>query len=642
MKNFLFFFFALKTIISVNYEFEPIKEIIPKSSCLIFPGNSFKIYEYIPILNNDLNVVNETKSIYIKIYASSSLDIFIYDNYSKIEQDSDGIFINYIDELPYHDRFKKLENLICNKAYYFVLFNEEFRYNQPVDYQFFILDEINNIIRLNPSLSSDFNFFQTSNKPMKFNYKYENNKITLIRLSGKIKLQIFENDKLIYNHDTSRSYTLLNYTFIKNKEYNIIFEDLSNSDKERSTIYFQFFDDEKYLKYNYSQSSLLLLDDYEYSMEVDISKYSLGKNIIFLLFSSSGIEIKYQYKNEYKGNNLINLGRSSYSDYTINYIRIKKEKDYNNLIISIKSSGYSEYSSINLLKYAVEDIPYDTGALQVTKETVFYLDYFHFNQYDSFGFYSKQKFLFLEQSICNSTTIATFSEKVNLKIIKKEFYSFYYVKNALVFFSRELNDSSPLVYEVKKFNFPIIYKSVPEFKVYPIRYESKINQYLQLSQNNEFYFYVNYKYSIDVFLPIFGKYETIFIKEEDIETLSDLDFDKKNESDYNICGEYRGYLKIKNLNDFSMLQHFILDLYDSDKRELDTGKKYHFLVKRLIDYKYNLTIKATYVNKIIALKFRVFGLKQNKSIVMIFDENRYELNSNSLEIKYDYKNIIQI
>ena len=100
MKNFLFFFFSLKTIISVNYEFEPIKEIIPKSSCLIFPGNSFKIYEYIPLLNNDLNVVNETKSIYIKIYASSSLDIFIYDNYSKIEQDSDGIFINYIDELP--------------------------------------------------------------------------------------------------------------------------------------------------------------------------------------------------------------------------------------------------------------------------------------------------------------------------------------------------------------------------------------------------------------------------------------------------------------------------------------------------------------------------------------------------------------
>ena len=170
----------------------------------------------------------------------------------------------------------------------------------------------------------------------------------------------------------------------------------------------QFFDDEKYLKYNFSQSSLLLLDDYEYLMEVDISKYSLEKNIIFLLFSSSGIEIKYQYKNEYKGNNLINLGSSSFFDYTINYIRIKKEKDYNNLIISIKTSGYSEYSSINLLKYAVEDIPYDTGALQVTKETVFHLDYFYFNQYDSFGFYSKQKFLFLEQSICNSTTIATF------------------------------------------------------------------------------------------------------------------------------------------------------------------------------------------------------------------------------------------
>ena len=87
-----------------------------------------------------------------------------------------------------------------------------------------------------------------------------------------------------------------------------------------------------------------------------------------------------------------------------------------------------------------------------------------------------------------------------------------------------------------------------------------------------------------------------------------------------------------------MLQHFLLDFFHFHYgRELETGKKYHFLIKELIDYKIYLTIKATYVNKNIALKFRVFGLNQNKSIVMLFDENRYELNSNSLEIKYDYK-----
>lgn len=41
------------------------------------------------------------------------------------------------------------------------------------------------------------------------------------------------------------------------------------------------------------------------------------------------------------------------------------------------------------------------------------------------------------------------------------------------------------------------------------------------------YFYVNYGNLIDVFLPIFGKYETFFIKEKDIKNSSDFDFDKK-------------------------------------------------------------------------------------------------------------------
>ena len=630
MKNFLFFFFALKAIISVNYEYEPIKENIPKSSCLIFPGE-FKIYEYIPLLNNDLNGLNETKSVFIKIDESSSLYIYIYDNYSKIEQDSYGEFINYIDELSILEPFKKLENLTCNKAYYFVLLNRDNgRYSEPVDYQFFILDEINDIIQLNPSLSNDYNFFQTSNKPMKFYYKYEKNKITLIRLIGQIKFQIFENDKLIYNHDSFSDYKLLNYTFIKNNEYNIIFEEIFETYIDKPTIYFQFFDDEKFLKFNFTQSSLLLQGNYEYLMEVDISKYYIGENIIFLLFSFSEFKIQYQYKNEYKGNNLINLGRTRYGSLMVNYIRIKKEKDDNNLIINliinIKPPEHSGYSSINLLKYEVQDISSDTEDLLVTEEKVLYLDYFYFNQYDSFGIYSKQKFLFLQQSICNSTTTISNCEKGNLKIIKKEFYSFYYIKNALIFFSKKLNNSFPLVLEFKKFNFPIIYKSRPEFRDYPIKYESKINQYLQLSQNKEFYFYVN-NYDIidyiDVFLPIFGKYETFFIKEEDIETLSDFDFDKKNESDYYICGKYKGYLKIKNLNNFSMLQHFLLDFFHFHYgRELETGKKYHFLIKELIDYKIYLTIKATYVNKNIALKFRVFGLNQNKSIVMLFDENR--------------------
>ena len=155
---------------------------------------------------------------------------------------------------------------------------------------------------------------------MKFNYKYEKNIIALIRLIYKIKLQILENDKIIYNHETKKDHLVLKYTFIKNNEYNIIFEDISNSNEEKSTIFFQFFDDEKYLKYNFSQSSLILWGDYEYFIEVDISKYYKGENIIFLLFFRSDYFIKYQYKDEYKGNNLINFGKPSNKDYIINYL----------------------------------------------------------------------------------------------------------------------------------------------------------------------------------------------------------------------------------------------------------------------------------------------------------------------------------
>ena len=208
MKNLFSIFFifeVLEIVICKQYDFEPIEEIIPKSSILFVP-NSYKIYEYSPSFNKNLN---KTKSIYIKIYANSILHIYIYDNYSKIAQDSDGDFINYTIPMGGEDYFKKLENLNNDKKYYFVLYNWGMN-NRPIDYQFFILDEINDIIQLNPSLSNDYNFFQTSNKPMNFYYKYEKNKIALIRLIGKIKLQIFENDTIIYNHSIEDYYKILN------------------------------------------------------------------------------------------------------------------------------------------------------------------------------------------------------------------------------------------------------------------------------------------------------------------------------------------------------------------------------------------------------------------------------------------------
>ena len=635
MIRFLFISLIFKIIICIHYEFEPIEEIFPKSSSLLYPGSSYKIYEYIPPPNS----LNEEISKYIKIYSSYSIDIYIYDNYSKIEQDYSGSFIYYIDEMSYkNDDIKKLDYLISNKTYYFVLHNNGYN-NYPIDYQFLILGEINNVIQLNPELSSNYNFFQTSKSPMKFNYIYEQNKIALIRLIGKIKLQIFENDKLIYNHDSNEEFKILNFTFKRDIEYIAIFEDISLSSNKKPSIYFQFFDDEEFIKPNLAQSSLLLFNDYEYFIEVDISKYQKGENIILLIFASSNeLKIKYQYKEEYNCTNLINLGTlNDFHDYKINYIRIKKEKDDNYLIIYIKTNGWrGNFISINLLKYKVEEISADTDNLIINEEKVLFLDYFNFNQYNSFGIYSNQTFLFLEQ-IFNEGTKINFFGKEDLAIIKKEIYSFYHSKNAIIFFSKEINNIFPLNIEFKKFNFPIIHRNYSEIKTIEPCYE--INQYSHLSENKEMYFYVNYGNLIDAFLPIFGKYETAFIKEKDIKNLSDFDFDKKNKSENYICGEYSGYLKIKNINDNTLFQHLTLDSYERyyKSKELDTGKQYLFLIKNLIDNQINITIKSNYVNNNIFFKFRVFGLNNDEIVTIFFDEKKYELNNNSLEIIYEYK-----
>ena len=637
MKKYLsLFFLILKIIICIKYEYETIEEIIPKSSSLYFKEKSYKIYEYIPSENIGAEK-NKTKSIYIKLYASSIVGIFIYDEYSKIKQDSIGNFINYKEYIILSDDVEKFDDFIINKNYYFVLYYNKFN-NNPIDYRFLILNEINDIIQLNPSLSKEYNFFQISENPMKFIYKYEEDKIVLIRLIGKLKLKFFENNILIYNHDIKEEYKVLNKIFRKDLEYNIIFEDYSNSTYNRATINIQFFDEYDFIKPDLKQNSLLLYNMYEYFIEVDISDYKLEENIIFLLFSYWGsLTIKYQYKNKFKYNNLISLGILGSNDYRINYFRIKKEYEDNKLIIYLKLDSIFDryYNSIIQLNNKVEEISSDENLL-INETKILYIDYFKFNQYNSFGIYSNQTFLYIEQMINDESKI-TYIEEENIIIVKEELLKIYQKRNALIFFNEKINFTFPIKLEFKKFYYPIIYKTYSESK----ENSNKVNQYLQFSQDNknEYYFYVNYRNFIDVFLPIFGNYKTYFIKTEDIKTISDFDFDRKNESDNYIIGQYSGYLKIRSNNEPSMFQHFVLNKKDNyeNKRELDTGKKYYFLIKNLIKNKQYITIKSNYVNKNISLKFRAIGLNQNESITLIFDEKYYMIKNLSLEIEYEYK-----
>ena len=311
---------------SISYEYDTIEELGSKSSSLYFPGKSFKIYEYISLCSKE-ELFNKTKSIYINLEKSDNLDFFIYDNYSKIQQNEFGNFINYYKELNFASDSKLLVKLNCNKKYYFIIFISSNSF-VPIDFKIFIIDEIKNDIYINPSLSNDFNFFQTSDKPMKLNYKYNETKLSLIRLFGKMKLMIYENNMVLYNHSIKEEYKVLKFKFKKDIEYNITFEDISYN--KESTIYFKFFDENKYntyIKHNFIKSSLYLFNNYEYFIEIDLSKYKLGENFILLIFSNdeNNYTLKYQYMNKYENNNLINIGTSRISSYNFNYINLKKK-----------------------------------------------------------------------------------------------------------------------------------------------------------------------------------------------------------------------------------------------------------------------------------------------------------------------------
>ena len=300
----LLFFLVLLSFILLNikclsYDYESVEENIQKSSLIIDDKSPYKIFEYIPFCGENKN---NKKNIFINFYKSGPLSIYVYDNFSNIAQDFKGRFINYnITEFIYKNKaIMKLNDLICKKKYYIVLLNGGYYIS---DYHFTIINEINDIIQLNPSLSQDYSFFQTTNENMKFFYEYKENKLVSITLKGEINLTIFENDSILYK-EINENVNLIKFIFKKNTKYNIIFEDLTNigyDAESKPSIDFHFFEENDYIKPNFNHSSFVLnsyLEKDECFIEIDISKYKINENILFLLFNTQETFVKYQYKKE--------------------------------------------------------------------------------------------------------------------------------------------------------------------------------------------------------------------------------------------------------------------------------------------------------------------------------------------------------
>lgn len=156
-------------VISPNYTFELIEELIPKNITLEETNlNSFKIFKYIPSCQKNENY---TKGIYLQTLTSPCKEtyyhIYIYDNFSKIAQNSKFQFINSIDvkKIFRMEESFLFSDLNCTKEYFFVI-SISILYSKISDFPYLIsqifniIDAKNDIIKISPESSDIFSFHQ--------------------------------------------------------------------------------------------------------------------------------------------------------------------------------------------------------------------------------------------------------------------------------------------------------------------------------------------------------------------------------------------------------------------------------------------------------------------------------------------------
>ena len=367
--------------------------------------------------------------------------------------------------------------------------------------------------------------------------------------------------------------------------------------------------------HNFNKDGPLILgtSDYVYNFEIDISDYNIGDYIVFILTHSyPTISVKYQYKNNFKSNNYINIGEYKDGFY---FIQIQKTVQDSSMILNLNISSviHEDYEILTLFdtfKYDFEEITSDYNKT-IRGPKLFYIDDFKFNKnFNSYGIQSNESYFFLE----SENGIASFLYYRNISIINRN-YGQAINKVFYIFF----NNQNYSLFEIKRFKY-IIYKENVRF-----------NTYFQLCQgkdlNKELILYIDN--SFESVHPVFGKYNISFIDEDNIKKLSDLDFDNKKES--KMYWNSKGYLKII-CNEPTMIKHS----YFNNKNNLLSGERVTVSFDNL--EKKNYFLDSSLVNKVIPLKFNILGLDNNESIQLNLSETIYELKNNeSLEINYFYE-----
>ena len=488
------------------YTYELIEELIPKT--IIFnltDSNSFKIFKYIPsCLENE-----DYKSIYLQFLndRNGTYNIYIYDDFSKIAQNSDSKFENYIN----HYRIISLENSVlfsnlnCKKEYYFVISLNiyKYRYEFPDIYYptlsgllFNIIDGKTDIINLSPELSDIFAFQQRDRYQQEIIfYSHTETKKGLISFSTDAKIQIFKNNEIIYEkgEEDYKKELLLE----KNENYTFYF--MGNNSHYFFSL--QLFNETSNLNYyDFKNGPITLYYSPLYFIEVDISQFELNDIILIDFYAYWEFTFQYQYKSKFKENYFNHLGR--YKKH--NYFPIKKEIKDSSLIIRIEMIDYLDFNIMNLIPHKIDEINSEFNQI-IKGPKYYYIDYFKFNNMNSIGFLANESFFFFEEKIEYITYASSYYD--NIFITSLNNYMANSFKNAIIYF----NSSNNILFEIKKYNYSFLDKDpnqyIPDY------------EYFQLCQGNdtldELYFY---RKNYDIFQPVFGSFDSYFIKKTDIKT----------------------------------------------------------------------------------------------------------------------------
>ena len=607
---FLIIIFILQFLfISSNYSFELIEELVPKKVIFdMIDFNSFKIFKYIPtcIENSKFN-----KSVYAETFTDYfAKDIYLYDDFNNIRQDQRAKFINYLDfreERKGVDSSVELFNLTCDKEYFFVLsFAQSDIYVSRTYSLFSIIDLSNDKINISPLISEYFIF--DIRKPIEiFEYFHNETKYAILSFNDNAEVKILKNKETIYYHKKGENAFIEPIEFEKNQNYTIYFE--GNIDP---LIKIQFFNEPKFFKIDLKNAPIPLFKS-KYYFEFDISDYQINDTILFNMYSRGNYRFSYQYNKNFKRNNFIDIGNYKSS----NYIPIIKTINDTSIIIFIEFHRL-EYSFLDLIKN-VEKIDSEFKK-EIIGPKYYYIDNFELNNINSIGIEANEKFLIYEQAN---------RAEINGKYEFKNLYITTTTNNHPDTFNKLIiifNSKNKILFEIKKFNYQIFWN----------KYSTIKDEFFNLCQDekslNELYFYVN---ELELFLSVFGSFDSYFIIEENIKYLSDLDFGKIKEPNFYQVKKDKGYLKIK-CKEPLMLKHFNCPL-DWDLKLLNSNRKYYLGNYDLREKNY--TFDSNLINNDLNIKITIYGLEPRQSIQLILNNNTYiyTISNNSHYFSFKYE-----